>query len=61
VPATVAARPAAARPPERDPGTGSGIAGMAERAQALGGTLQTARRPDGGFGVLATLPIEGSR
>jgi signal transduction histidine kinase len=51
------------RPPERSPGqphgTGSGIAGMTERAAALGGTLQARPRPGGGFAVQARLPLRG--
>jgi signal transduction histidine kinase len=35
---------------------GSGIAGMAERAAALGGECTAANRPEGGFRVLALLP-----
>ena len=49
------------RPSGRSPtpasGTGNGIAGMTERAAALGGTLQAAPRPEGGFGVRAWLPL----
>jgi signal transduction histidine kinase len=42
---------------ERGPaGTGNGIMGMSERAQAIGGTLSAAGRPDGGFRVTAWLP-----
>jgi signal transduction histidine kinase len=42
---------------ERGPaGTGNGITGMSERAQAIGGTLSAAGRPDGGFRVVAWLP-----
>ncbi|MEU6750510.1 sensor histidine kinase, partial [Spirillospora sp. NPDC046719] len=37
-------------------GTGSGIRGMRDRAEALGGTLDAAPRPGGGFAVRATLP-----
>jgi signal transduction histidine kinase len=37
-------------------GGGSGIAGMTERARALGGELAAGPRPEGGFGVRARLP-----
>jgi signal transduction histidine kinase len=40
-------------------GSGQGILGMRERARALGGTLEAGPRPEGGFRVLATLPVEG--
>jgi signal transduction histidine kinase len=36
---------------------GNGIIGMTERAQALGGTLQTGNRIEGGFNVRVSLPI----
>jgi signal transduction histidine kinase len=36
---------------------GNGIAGMTERAAALGGSLSAGRRPDGGFRVHARLPV----
>jgi signal transduction histidine kinase len=36
---------------------GNGILGMRERAQALGGSLTTGPRPDGGFRVHARLPL----
>lgn len=39
------------------PGSGQGIVGMQERAILLGGTFEAGPRPEGGFGVLARLPI----
>ncbi|MDT0400986.1 sensor histidine kinase [Streptomyces sp. DSM 41635] len=39
-------------------GGGNGLAGMRERAAALDGTIEAGPRPDGGFRVLAVLPIE---
>ncbi|MGH9081794.1 MAG: ATP-binding protein [Acidimicrobiales bacterium] len=39
-------------------GAGSGIAGMRERAVALGGRLEAGLRPGGGFRVAAYLPLE---
>ncbi|HEX3750894.1 MAG TPA: sensor histidine kinase [Streptosporangiaceae bacterium] len=38
-------------------GPGSGIAGMTERAAALGGELTAGPRPGGGFAVTAWLPV----
>jgi len=40
----------------RLPGSGHGIAGMRERAQLLGGTLEAGPRKGGGFSVIARLP-----
>lgn len=40
------------------PGSGSGIAGMRERAVALNGDLRAGPRPGGGFRVEARLPLE---
>jgi two-component sensor histidine kinase len=42
-------------------GAGQGIAGMRERAHALGGTLEAGPRPEGGFRVQASLPVGGTR
>jgi signal transduction histidine kinase len=41
-------------------GGGKGILGMRERATALGGDLQAGPRPEGGFRVTATLPLDGA-
>jgi len=38
-------------------GAGAGLAGMRERATALGGTLEAGRRARGGFAVRARLPM----
>src|SRR5215472_6842658 len=40
---------------------GTGIAGMTERATAVGGALQAGPRPGGGFRVRARLPLDGAR
>ncbi|MFE9674026.1 sensor histidine kinase [Streptomyces sp. NPDC006259] len=37
-------------------GSGNGLAGMRERAAALGGSIEAGPRDDGGFRVLAVLP-----
>ncbi|MGP3959229.1 sensor histidine kinase [Nonomuraea sp. 3N208] len=44
-----------------DGGSGFGLQGMRERASALGGTLEAGPRPEGGFHVVARLPLNGVR
>jgi signal transduction histidine kinase len=39
-------------------GSGHGLAGMRERAAALGGTVWAGRRDEGGFAVRARLPVD---
>ncbi|MCW2932298.1 MAG: putative two-component system sensor kinase [Actinomycetia bacterium] len=46
-----------AAPPAFSDGTGAGLAGMRERAAALGGALDAGPRPGGGFAVHARLPV----
>jgi signal transduction histidine kinase len=46
------------RPRQRDDPPGQGLLGMAERAEAVGGTVRTGRMPGGGgFGVEAEFPL----
>jgi signal transduction histidine kinase len=40
-------------------GTGSGLTGMRQRAEALAGTFEAGPRPGGGFRVVATFPTGG--
>jgi signal transduction histidine kinase len=48
-----------APPPSRET-EGRGLLGMRERAELLGGTLEAAPQPGGGFRVLARIPIRSS-
>lgn len=45
--------------PRDETGQGQGILGMKERAAALGGMIEAGIGPDGGFRVLARLPLDG--
>ncbi len=56
-----ATRPAPVSAPPSAGGSGNGIAGMTERASALGGTLEAGPRPGGGFRVRAWLPFREDR
>lgn len=46
-------------PPTSSPGGGHGLRNMRERATALGGTLTSGTRPEGGYRVVALLPLAG--
>lgn len=46
-----------ARADNRGPGSGQGLVGMRERAEAAGGVFRAALHPDGVFVVQATLPL----
>jgi two-component system sensor histidine kinase DesK len=45
-----------ARPRAAGPGAGSGLAGLTERIEAVGGSLTARHEPDGRFRLLATVP-----
>jgi signal transduction histidine kinase len=53
---TVPDAPGSGRRGAAGPRPGNGLRGMAERARALGGSLDAGPGPDGGFRVLAKLP-----
>jgi two-component system sensor histidine kinase DesK len=40
---------------------GSGLAGLAERAGAIGGRIEAAPLPDGGYRLMVTIPLEVDR
>jgi signal transduction histidine kinase len=42
------------------PGPGQGILGMRERAAVYGGQIRAGSRPEGGYEVLASFPLEGT-
>lgn len=42
-------------------GAGSGLKGMRERVMTMGGTLVAGRRPEGGYSVVALLPLPPRR
>jgi signal transduction histidine kinase len=48
-------------PPQPSSLPGHGLVGMRERVALLGGDLQAAPRPEGGFSVRARLPVSGRR
>jgi signal transduction histidine kinase len=41
-------------------GSGSGLRGLRERVEVIGGTLRAGARPDGGFAVRAEIPVVAS-
>ena len=41
-----------------DPGRGSGLIGLQDRIEALGGTIKIDSPPDGGTSILVTLPLD---
>jgi len=43
-----------------DSGAGRGVAGMRERVQVLGGRFSAGPRPEGGFAIRASIPLDGA-
>jgi signal transduction histidine kinase len=43
-----------------DAGSGTGLLGLTERLHLYGGTLETGRRPGGGFRLAARIPLEAA-
>ncbi|WP_328649142.1 histidine kinase [Amycolatopsis sp. NBC_00348] len=43
----------------REPAGGRGLAGLRDRVGALGGEVTAGRRPDGGFRLHASIPVDG--
>jgi signal transduction histidine kinase len=42
-----------------DPEQGSGLIGLRDRVEALGGTIEIASAADSGTSLLVTLPVQG--
>ena len=49
------------RPPQTGSGAGRGLVGMRERATALGGRFEAGPGADGGYQVVAVLPLQATR
>ncbi|MCU1630184.1 MAG: two-component system sensor kinase, partial [Pseudonocardia sp.] len=41
-----------------DPAAGSGLIGLRDRVQALGGTIEVSSRPGDGTAILVELPLQ---
>ncbi|MFD3496930.1 sensor histidine kinase [Streptomyces sp. NPDC058678] len=58
---TVVNADGARRPNSPSPGGGYGLIGMRERAHSVGGRIRMGHRPQGGFEVVAELPVQSYR